>query len=104
MADQQASTEVKTIVVPKALEEFFAPRLEARYAARGDVRVVVDRRQSERRVAAGPRPQPTPHHRATRTGRLVEPARPAVPDQLAPPADTADETRAGRLRRPALVS
>ena len=32
MADQQASTEVKTIIVPKALEEFFAQRLEARYA------------------------------------------------------------------------
>jgi hypothetical protein len=58
MADQQASTEVKTIVVPKALEEFFAPRLEARYAQRGDVQVIVDRRQAERRTGSGPRPQP----------------------------------------------
>ena len=58
MADQQASTEVKTIVVPKALEEFFAQRLEARYAQRGDVQVIVDRRQAERRVGSGPRPQP----------------------------------------------
>ena len=58
MADQQTSSEVKTIIVPKALEDFFAHRLEARYAERGDVRVVVDRRQAERRVAAGPQPQP----------------------------------------------
>ena len=56
MADQQTSTEVKTIVVPKALEEFFAHRLESRYAERGDVRVIVDRRQAERRVGTGPRP------------------------------------------------
>ena len=58
MADQQTSTEVKTIIVPKALEEFFATRLEARYAERGDVKVIVDRRQAERRVGAGPRPEP----------------------------------------------
>ena len=58
MADQQTSTEVKTIVVPKALEEFFAHRLESRYAERGDVRVIVDRRQAERRVGTGPRPEP----------------------------------------------
>jgi hypothetical protein len=58
MAYQQTSTEVKTIVVPKALEEFFAHRLEARYSARGDVRVIVDRRQAERRTGVGPRPEP----------------------------------------------
>ena len=61
MADQQTSTEVKTIVVPKALEEFFAHRLESRYAERGDVRVIVDRRQAERRVGTGPRPEPDRH-------------------------------------------
>jgi len=58
MADQQASPEVKMIIVPRALEEFFAHRLEARYAARGDVQVLVDRRQAERRVGRGPRPEP----------------------------------------------
>jgi len=58
MADQDTSAELKTIIVPKALEEFFAPRLEARYAGRGDVQVIIDRRQAERRVRSGPRPEP----------------------------------------------
>ena len=58
MADPQTSTEVKTIVVPKALEEFFAHRLETRYSQRGDVQVIVDRRQAERRLASGARRQP----------------------------------------------
>jgi hypothetical protein len=58
MADQQTSPEVKTIIVPRALEEFFVQRLEARYAARGDVQVLVDRRRAERRVGFGPRPEP----------------------------------------------
>ena len=58
MADQQASPEVKTIIVPRELEEFFAQRLEARYAGRGDVQVLVDRRRAERRVGRGPRPEP----------------------------------------------
>ena len=53
MTDQQASVEPKTIVVPRALEGFFAGRLQARYAARGDVRVIVDRRRADRRVAEG---------------------------------------------------
>ncbi len=57
MADQQASTEAKTIVVPRALEEFFAHRLETRYSQRGDVQVVVDRRQAERRRDSGPQPE-----------------------------------------------
>lgn len=50
MADPQPITEIKTIVVPKALEEFFAHRLQSRYAERGDVRVIVDRRTGERRT------------------------------------------------------
>jgi len=56
--DQQASVEPKTIVVPRALEEFFARRLERRYAERDDVRVVVDRRRTERRTTDGPHPEP----------------------------------------------
>jgi len=58
MSEPQPTTEVKTIVVPKALEDFFAHRLAARYADRDDVRVIVDRRQGERRVGTGPRPEP----------------------------------------------
>jgi hypothetical protein len=58
MADQKTSTEVRTIIVPKALEEFFAHRLETRYAERGDVQVIVDRRQTERRAGTGPHPEP----------------------------------------------
>ena len=58
MPDQQTSPEVKTIIVPRALEEFFAHRLESRYGARGDVHVIVDRRVAERRHGFGPRPHP----------------------------------------------
>ena len=56
MSDPQPTPEVKTIVVPKALEAFFAPRLQARYADRSDVRVIVDRRHGERRSGKGPAP------------------------------------------------
>ncbi len=58
MTDQQTSVEPKTIVVPRALEGFFARRLETRYAERGDVRIIVDRRHTERRVSDGPHPRP----------------------------------------------
>jgi len=58
VTDQQTSVEPKTIVVPRALEGFFAQRLETRYAERGDVRIIVDRRRADRRVSDGPHPQP----------------------------------------------
>jgi hypothetical protein len=44
---QNASRRV--IVIPRQLEEFFYDRLSATFAARDDVRVVVDRRSGERR-------------------------------------------------------
>jgi len=56
MSDPQPTPEVKIIVVPKALEEFFAHRLQERYAGRDDVRVIVDRRHGERRSGKGARP------------------------------------------------
>lgn len=49
MTHPDQNDEVRTIVVPKALEDFFADKLRDRYATRGDVRVVVDRRHGERR-------------------------------------------------------
>ena len=58
MADQQTSTEVKTIIVPKALEEFFAHRLEARYAAAR--RRAGDRRPAPGRAPHGSGPDPSP--------------------------------------------
>jgi hypothetical protein len=61
MADAARQDDVKTIVVPRALEDFFASRLSERYAGRPDIRVVVDRRGSE---AAGGRPV----ERRVRTG------------------------------------
>jgi hypothetical protein len=51
--------QTKVIVIPRQLEQFFYQRLCARYAERGDVRVVVDRRLGERRArrwTAGPEP------------------------------------------------
>jgi hypothetical protein len=51
MAESQDASQVKTIVVPKALEEFFAEKLRTRYEARADVEVVIDRRDHERRAS-----------------------------------------------------
>ena len=51
--------QTKVIVIPRQLEQFFYQRLSARYAERGDVHVVVDRRLGERRArrwTAGPEP------------------------------------------------
>ncbi len=39
----------RVIVIPRQLEGFFYERLQARFAGRDDVRVVVDRRVGERR-------------------------------------------------------
>ena len=49
MADPKKDPKVKTIVVPAALEEFFAEKLRTRYAERSEVEVIVDRRDHERR-------------------------------------------------------
>jgi hypothetical protein len=49
MAAVPASVQPKIIVVPRQLEGFFFERLRERYAARSDVKVVVDRRVGERR-------------------------------------------------------
>jgi len=43
------SAEPRVIVIPRQLEGFFYERLTAEFAARDDVRVVVDRRVGERR-------------------------------------------------------
>jgi hypothetical protein len=51
MAVADVSAQPKIIVVPKQLEGFFYERLRERYAGRGDVMVVVDRRGAERRCS-----------------------------------------------------
>ena len=53
MTERQMDPAVKTIVVPKALEEFFAEKLRTRYAERDDVEIIVDRRNGERRHSMG---------------------------------------------------
>jgi hypothetical protein len=50
MAGSNDAAKVKTIVVPRALEEFFAEKLRTRYAQRADVQVVIDRRDHDRRA------------------------------------------------------
>jgi hypothetical protein len=52
MTEPKKDPAVKTIVVPKALEEFFAEKLRARYAERDDVEIIIDRRDGERRHSA----------------------------------------------------
>jgi hypothetical protein len=47
-----AGTQTRVIVVPKPLAAFFYERLSRLYAGRPDVRVVVDRRVAQRRLAA----------------------------------------------------
>jgi hypothetical protein len=49
MADPSGS-QTKVIVVPRSLEGFFYERLSRQFAHRGDVRVVVDRRNGDRRL------------------------------------------------------
>jgi hypothetical protein len=60
MMQAAEATRQKIIVVPRPLEGFFLERLQHRYAARRDVRVVVDRRVGERRrrdrYVCGPSP------------------------------------------------
>ena len=52
MSTTCASSRQRTIVVPRPLAGFFQERLNHMYAARPDVRVVVDRRTEDRRLAA----------------------------------------------------
>ena len=63
MAEAEASEQPKIIVVPRQLEGFFYDKLRRRYAGRGDVTVIVDRRQGERRRAASPAPTPIKERR-----------------------------------------
>ncbi len=49
MAAADVSAQPKIIVVPRQLEAFFYEKLRQRYAGRGDVVVIVDRRQRDRR-------------------------------------------------------
>lgn len=58
MAAADVSAQPKIIVVPKQLEEFFYDKLRQRYAGRGDVMVVVDRRRGDRRASGVPAPAP----------------------------------------------
>ena len=58
MAAADVNAQPKIIVVPKQLEGFFYDRLRQRYAGRGDVMVVVDRRQNDRRRSRMPAPAP----------------------------------------------
>jgi len=53
MTERKMDPAVKTIVVPKALEEFFAVKLRTRYAERDDVDIIIDRRDGERRQSMG---------------------------------------------------
>lgn len=48
MTEPEKAPAVKTIVVPQALEEFFAEKLRKRYAGRNDIEVVIDRRSARR--------------------------------------------------------
>jgi len=49
MPGSTQSAKPKLIVIPRQLEGFFYERLTQRFAARDDLRVVVDRRAGERR-------------------------------------------------------
>jgi len=53
MTEAKKDPAVKTIVVPKALEDFFAEKLRTRYAERDDVEIIIDRRDGERRHGNG---------------------------------------------------
>jgi hypothetical protein len=53
MTEPQKAPAVKTIVVPRALEDFFAEKLRRRYADRDDVQIVIDRRSPDRRDDLG---------------------------------------------------
>ena len=63
MAAADVSAQPKIIVVPKQLEGFFYEKLRRRYAGRGDVMVVVDRRRSDRRRTGVPAPAPIKERR-----------------------------------------
>jgi hypothetical protein len=45
-----SESRTKVIVVPRSLEGFFYERLSRQFAHRGDVRVIVDRRNGDRRL------------------------------------------------------
>ncbi len=49
MADGTQSGRPKVIVVPRSLEGIFYDRLARRFAQRNDLRVIVDRRDGDRR-------------------------------------------------------
>jgi len=49
MPELRLSTQPRTIVIPRQLEDYFYERLTSRFAGRDDVVVVVDRRRGERR-------------------------------------------------------
>jgi hypothetical protein len=64
----------KLIVVPRQLEDFFYERLTQRFAARADVRVVVDRRAGERRHdrwVSGPGPFSERRHNDRRDNEVL---------------------------------
>ena len=49
MPGTEQKAQPRIIVIPRQLEGYFFPRLSAEFAARGDVHVIVDRREGERR-------------------------------------------------------
>jgi hypothetical protein len=55
-----AAAQLRTIVVPRELEEFFYDRLRERFASRADLTIVVDRRRAERRRPSPYRVGPGP--------------------------------------------
>ncbi|MGO8684971.1 MAG: hypothetical protein ACLQUT_10410 [Thermoleophilia bacterium] len=57
---EPAATLMRTIVVPRELEEFFYDRLRMQFASRADVAIVVDRRRAERRRPSPYRVGPGP--------------------------------------------
>lgn len=54
MAGETQGREPRPIVIPRPLEGFFYERLMRRFAERGDLCVIVDRRTSDRRQAQRP--------------------------------------------------
>lgn len=49
MSETTQGVEARVIVIPRQLEGFFYERLTRYFAGRSDVRVIVDRRDEERR-------------------------------------------------------
>ncbi len=74
MAATLEKIEPKVIVVPRPLEGYFFERLRKQFQGREDVRIVVDRRVSDRRRlhwATGPGPLAERRHGERRADRVT---------------------------------